>query len=39
MLMLSGHNSIFDAGAAIFAEALVTNHHLLELRLGKDARL
>jgi hypothetical protein len=39
MLMLSGRNYILDAGVAILANALATNHHLLELHLGNDATL
>jgi hypothetical protein len=37
MFMLSGYNDISDIGAAAFAKALATNHHLLELHLGIDA--
>jgi hypothetical protein len=37
--MLSGRNKISDDGAAILAKALATDHHLLELHLGKHAML
>jgi hypothetical protein len=34
--MLSGYNKISNTGVAILAEALATNHHPLDIRLGNN---